>query len=195
MKANRALSPHLSPRPSRPALRLRGALACGLIALLAACASTPPPAPAPRPQPVRPAPTPPPPPPPAPVADWRDAPITPGDWHWAREGAESVARFGAPGNSRFVIRCAAANRTISLDLPNPGASQNVSMTLITASQTRALWLQPRGAWLETVLNARDPLLDAMAFSRGRFAVKADGVTALYVPSWPEVSRVIEDCRQ
>lgn len=188
MKANRALSPRYNRH-------LRGTLACALIALLAACASPPPPAPAPRPQPVRPATPPPPPPPPAPVADWRDAPITPGDWHWAREGAESVARFGAPGSSRFVIRCAPANRTLSLDLPNPGASQNVSMTVITASQTRALWLQPRGAWLETVLNARDPLLDAMAFSRGRFAVKADGVGALYLPSWPEVSRVIEDCRQ
>jgi hypothetical protein len=42
--------------------------------------------------------------------------------------------------------------------------------------------------------ARDPLLDAMAFSRGRFAIEIGGLPTLYVPSWPEVTRVIEDCR-
>ena len=44
------------------------------------------------------------------------------------------------------------------------------------------------------LAARDSVLDAMAFSRGRFAVETAGLPTLYLPSWPEVSRVIEDCR-
>ena len=44
------------------------------------------------------------------------------------------------------------------------------------------------------LPARDPLLDAMAFSKGRFAVEVAGLPTLYLPSWIEVSRVIEDCR-
>jgi hypothetical protein len=34
----------------------------------------------------------------------------------------------------------------------------------------------------------------MAFSRGRFAIETAGLPTLYVPSWPEVSRVVEDCR-
>ena len=42
--------------------------------------------------------------------------------------------------------------------------------------------------------ARDPLLDAMAFSRGRFAVEVSGGPTLVVPAYPEVTRVIEDCR-
>ena len=42
--------------------------------------------------------------------------------------------------------------------------------------------------------ARDPLLDAMAFSKGRFALEVAGLPTLYVPSYPEVTRVIEDCR-
>ncbi len=42
--------------------------------------------------------------------------------------------------------------------------------------------------------ANDPLLDAMAFSKGRFAVEVAGLPTLYVPSYPEVTRVIEDCR-
>jgi len=38
------------------------------------------------------------------------------------------------------------------------------------------------------------LLDAMAFSRGRFATAASGAPMLTVPSAPEVTRVVEDCR-
>ncbi len=48
--------------------------------------------------------------------------------------------------------------------------------------------------LAITLNARDPLFDAMAISKGRFAVEVGGEATLYVPSWPEVTRVIEDCR-
>ena len=39
-----------------------------------------------------------------------------------------------------------------------------------------------------------PLLDAMAITRGRFAVEVEGEPGLYVPAWAEVTRVIEDCR-
>ena len=44
------------------------------------------------------------------------------------------------------------------------------------------------------LPARDPALDAIAFSRGRFALETAGLATLYLPSWPEISRVVEDCR-
>jgi hypothetical protein len=42
--------------------------------------------------------------------------------------------------------------------------------------------------------AFDPLLDALAFSRGRFAVSVSGTPALVVPPWPEIARLVEDCR-
>ncbi len=45
-----------------------------------------------------------------------------------------------------------------------------------------------------ILDPRDPLLDAMALSKGRFAVEVEGEAPLYLPSYAEVSRVIEDCR-
>jgi hypothetical protein len=45
-----------------------------------------------------------------------------------------------------------------------------------------------------VLPARDALLDAIAFSRGRFALEAAGLETLYLPSYPEISRVVQDCR-
>ena len=58
--------------------------------------------------------------------------------------------------------------------------------------------------LTATLAASDPLLDAMAITKGRFAValldthtdggEAGGGAMLYLPAWVEVSRVIEDCR-
>ncbi len=68
------------------------------------------------------------------------------------------------------------------------------MTIRTSAMTRALSADPGGNMLTTRLPANDPLLDAMAFSRGRFAVETAGLPVLIVPSWTEVSRVIEDCR-
>jgi hypothetical protein len=44
------------------------------------------------------------------------------------------------------------------------------------------------------LPAADPLFDQMAFSRGRIFVEAEGARALIVPAWPEIARVVEECR-
>ncbi|MEL6878174.1 MAG: hypothetical protein AAGL68_08770 [Pseudomonadota bacterium] len=44
------------------------------------------------------------------------------------------------------------------------------------------------------LDANDPLLDAMAITKGRIAVETAGMPTLYLPAWAEVTRVIEDCR-
>jgi hypothetical protein len=44
------------------------------------------------------------------------------------------------------------------------------------------------------VNSNSPVLDAMAYSRGTFALESSGAPAVYVPSWPEVARVVEDCR-
>ncbi len=62
--------------------------------------------------------------------------------------------------------------------------------LRTTSTTRRLAAADGGI----ALAATDPLLDAMAFSRGRFTVEVPGTTALVLPSHAEVGRVIEDCR-
>ena len=45
------------------------------------------------------------------------------------------------------------------------------------------------------LSARDPLLDAIGFSRGRFAVEVAGLPDLILPTWAETERVVEDCRR
>lgn len=170
--------------------------------LLASCAPPPAPAPVLPPPPPKVAHTPPPrpslPPRPAlpplgPRVDWRDAPITPGDWRWTMAGGQSVARFA---DGLLVLRCDRARKAVTLvrrgtaDLPVP-------MTVITSSLNRPLSGTPQPGTdpgLVVTLPSNDPLLDALAFSRGRFAVETMGLPTLYVPSWAEVGRVIEDCR-
>lgn len=50
------------------------------------------------------------------------------------------------------------------------------------------------AYYAAEIMPRDPILDAMAFSRGRFAVEAGGLRSMAIPNWAELGRVVEDCR-
>lgn len=174
-------------------LRRAIALTAPLGLLLAASCSGPRviPAPAPVPQraPAAPAPAPA---PAAPRIDWQDAPITPGDWIWGMRVGQSVASFAG---GLLELRCDRARAAVVL-VRRGTAARPVPMTIITSDLVRPLTGTPLsdGQGIAVSLPARDPLLDAMAFSRGRFVVETNGLPSLYVPSWPEVSRVIEDCR-
>ena len=170
--------------------------AMGALALTACVPPAPEPTPAPSPAPT-PTPAPPPPPPPPVATNWMDRPQTPGDWRYVSEAGESLALFGTgPNATVLTLRCNRANRRIGI--AQAGALQGqATMTIRTETQDRALTATsvPGIANMAIVeLPATDPLLDAMAFSKGRFAVETAGVGSLYVPSYPEVTRVIEDCR-
>lgn len=158
---------------------------------LAACVPPPPNTPAPRPAaPVSTQPRPSLPAPPAP-ADWRDAPQTPGSWSYSASERGSTASFGS---GVFAIQCDTAARSLILiraAAPRNGAT---AMTITTSTGSKALPATGSGRGVIAALPARDATLDAMAFSRGRFAVTVPGEMPLYVPSWTEISRVIEDCR-
>ena len=158
--------------------------------LLASCtAASPPPEPLPAPTGV-PLPAPPPPLPAAPAVHWRDAPLTPGDWRWSQEGALSVARFDG---DLFAMACDPASRTVTLSRRGEMAG-DVPMTIVTFHQTRPLSGLTRQGRITVTLDGADALLDAMALSRGRFAIETAGLPTLYLPSWSEVTRVVEDCR-
>jgi hypothetical protein len=134
---------------------------------------------------------------PRPPADWRDAPITPGTWNYRAEPGGSAARFGSgAGDALFALRCDSTSGQVML--ARAGAAQGpVPLTVTTTSIARAFSAAPAAGTLPQLvvaLPSRDPLLDAMAFSRGRFMIEAPGLATLYVPAWSEVSRVIEDCR-
>lgn len=155
----------------------------------------PPPAPAPAPRPA-PAPAP----APAPVLgdDWRDWPLTPGDWTYRQQANASVSRFGVAGAAAtLTLHCDFATRRI--DLVRAGvASGDPPMTITTTSMTRSVPSRPdaaTSAGMATTLAATDPLLDAMGYSRGRFIIRQVGLPTLVVPAWPEIERVTEDCRK
>jgi hypothetical protein len=172
-------------------------LVFGCAATLAACASRPAPAPAPTPPPLAPTPirTPPPPPPPPPApapAAWQDAPLAPGEWSFDNGGGVSVASYGPPGLPSFVVRCE-PGRQISLTRTGPSAAPSLAVRTSTAARTLPGRPAATGGTV-ALLPASDPLLDAIVFSRGRFAVEAPGQGMLIVPTWPEAARVVEDCR-
>ena len=170
------------------------------VGLLSACAvpRVIPPAPAPVPvivAPPRLAP------PPGPPTGWRDLPITPGEWRWQLEGTRSVARYGTPGAAPLVkLACDRAAGQVLLARAGSGAEipgSHIPMAITTTTGTRPLTSEPavsEPGWVTTAIRTTDPILDSMAFSRGRFALDTAGLPMLLLPSWPEVSRVIEDCR-
>ena len=136
-----------------------------------------------------------PPPPPPPVRDWRDRPATVGDWVYKRDARGSVALFGPQGaDALLVLRCDTARRQVFLSVPGTQAGPAV---IRTSSVSRTLQLLPTGGqppYLAVALTPTDPLLDAMGFSRGRFALEQAGSAPLAIPAWPEIERVTEDCR-
>ncbi|PTS81094.1 hypothetical protein DBR17_10110 [Sphingomonas sp. HMWF008] len=174
-------------------MRLTPAPLAALAAILfvSGCISAPE-APRPAPAPVavpRPAP------PVLPVAqgaDWRDWAVTPGDWAYRAEERGSIAVFGAArADALLTLRCDRGAGVVYLSRSGAAATP---LTLRTSSIARTVPVQPSGGSVAVALTARDPLLDALAFSRGRFIVEQQGTPTLVVPAWAEVGRVIEDCR-
>lgn len=126
-----------------------------------------------------------------PVGDWRNIPATPGNWVFSSAANSSVSTFA---NGLFSIRCNRGSQSITINRQGAHRSGAISMGITTTNTNRALVAQSTPHGIEITLSARDPLLDAMAVSRGRFMIAVTGEQPLYIPSWTEVTRVIEDCR-
>lgn len=123
-------------------------------------------------------------------------------WTYSAEPTGSVVRFGQPGaGSPVLIRCDRTRPAIVLQRAGYGAAA-VPATITTSSTLRRLTATPTATAaapnaaipFEIAFSVRDPLLDAIAFSRGRFMVEMGGAQTLVLPAWSELGRVIEDCR-
>ncbi|MEI9926793.1 MAG: hypothetical protein WDN44_02640 [Sphingomonas sp.] len=135
----------------------------------------------------------------APAADWRDWPATQGTWAYRQDARGSIALFGRYGEpADLTIRCDRGRGQVYLSRRGePPADAEASLTIRTTSTTRSFAALPTGgtpAYLAIALGVRDPILDAMGYSRGRFTVEAAGLPTLVVPAWAEILRVTEDCR-
>ncbi|MEO0591104.1 MAG: hypothetical protein AAFZ11_11165 [Pseudomonadota bacterium] len=128
--------------------------------------------------------------------NYLDAPQTPGTWTYEDEPAESLGLYGIPDPAHpFVIRCDKRAKRIGLARSTTREGP-LTMVLTAETTTRQLVAQTvEGYGLVAVdLDPKDPLIDAMAITKGRFVVELEGEPTLYIPAWTEFSRVIEDCR-
>ena len=113
----------------------------------------------------------------------RTVPLSPGQWSYVATLGGSEARFG----STFSIRCDRIARQVVLRRIGPVVlTPSSAMTITTDLGVRTL--PPNG-----VVANGDDVLDAIAFSRGRFIVDGGGLR-LVLPASPEAARSIEDCR-
>ena len=192
------MKPSHSPHShSLAAARARMSMIMGAVLVLAGSCSEPASAPVAVPPPVRPAVAVAPVPRPAAISDprdWHNAPLTPGVWRWRHEGGDSVATFGTASLRPLVaLRCRLPQHAVLLEGAGAGA-----LSIVTTTSSRAMpAAAPPGdppSLGHVQFAANDPLLDAIAFSRGRFAVEREGMPPLVLPTAPELSRVIEDCR-
>ena len=158
---------------------------------LASCVQPPVQQPRPAPPVIRPAP----PPPAAPAANWSDREPAPGLWTYAQDDRGSRAMFGEAGSDAVsIIRCERAGNRVFVSRPGTLGGR---MTLRSTSGAKAYAAMPTGSqphYVAAEVAARDPQLDAMAFSRGRILIGLDGTGDLILPIWPEFTRVVEDCR-
>jgi hypothetical protein len=128
--------------------------------------------------------------------DWRDADVSAGAWGWALRGGASEASFGVAGRGPSLqVACAAAGAMVQVFVPNV---QGPSVAIVTSSARREFaaqgWAQGGAQGVSVTLPAQDRFLDAMVFTRGRFAVETAGLR-LILPADPAVGRVLEDCRR
>jgi hypothetical protein len=164
--------------------------ALATLLLTCCCVAPPPPKPQDRPQPI---------PTPTPTAtpvtpqgdDWRDWPITPGDWSYRATASGSNARFEVAGaaSAELILICDTATRSIMIVRPVAAAASG-AMTIQTSTGATAVPMSAGAARLP----AANPLFDQIGFSRGRFMISIPGVPRLIAPAWPEILRVTEDCR-
>lgn len=118
-----------------------------------------------------------------------------GEWTYAATSGGSEATFqNASKLAQVTVRCTRATRKVQI--LKAASSASPSLWVWTSSQIRSLpaTFDSHSGRVIAELGAYDPLLDAIASSRGRVGYSVSGLPALVVPPWAEVAKVIEDCR-
>ena len=127
--------------------------------------------------------------------DLEAVPPISGSWSYQAVQGGSFATFSDAGRTqRLIIRCNRAVRSVSIVRTGvPAAAPTLAIwTSSTARSVPSRFDATRT--LTADLAATDPLLDAIAFSRGSFATAAAGAPIFAVAPSAEAARVIEDCR-
>ena len=131
---------------------------------------------------------------PAPV-DFSYAPVTPGAWTYRTvTGGTEAAFVDSSGITRLVMACGTVSRLVTLSRISAVPAASLSIWTISASRSLAARFDQRAQRVIAQIGGADALLDAIVFSRGRFAVSMPGSPALVVPAGTEIAHIVEDCR-
>jgi len=118
-----------------------------------------------------------------------------GSWSYAPASDGSEAVFAnASGYPQLWVHCTRATRRISIALPATAAVTVVNVWSSSVTRSAAPSFNATVGRASVDLANFDPLLDALANSRGRIGFALGSQPALVLPAWPEISRVVEDCR-
>lgn len=118
-----------------------------------------------------------------------------GNWTYEGTNDGSEATFGnSSGRPQLTIRCTRSTRRVAI--LKAASTASPSLWIWTSSEQMSLpaSYDSSTSLVSTDLGAYDPLLDAIASSRGRIGFSSSGLEALVVPPWADIARVIEDCR-
>ena len=131
------------------------------------------------------------------LSQWRNGPISAGDWFYSDDVDETFAGFGASAMApQLVLRCDKSRKVIGIARMGSTFEGSLPLLVQTGTGERQLSAQREefGDIHFAELPAADRFLEDIAFSRGRFAVTLAGEETLRIPAYPEITRVIEDCR-
>lgn len=129
------------------------------------------------------------------IPDLSTATVLPGNWSFAFATGGSEATFtDNAGNPQLWMHCTRITRRVSIAKRGTGATPFLQLWTSSMQRSVPASYNPATGRITIDLAAYDPLLDAIASSRGRFGVGIASQSALVLPPWAEAARVIEDCR-
>jgi hypothetical protein len=118
-----------------------------------------------------------------------------GHWTYTPVAGGSDATYAdTAGNPQLWVHCTRATRRITIAKSATGAAPLINVWTSSLTRSVPASFNPSTMRLTIELAAFDPLLDAIASSRGRVGFTVGTQAALVVPPWAEASRVFEDCR-
>jgi hypothetical protein len=128
-------------------------------------------------------------------ADFSYSPVTPGSWTYREVVGGSEATFiDGAGTTRAVFSCGKVTRLITLSRISTAPAAGLSIWTSSASRDLPSRFDANARRVIAQLGAADSLLDAIALSRGRFALSMAGSPALVLPAGTEIAHIVEDCR-
>ena len=118
-----------------------------------------------------------------------------GSWTYsATPGTTETDFIGSDSRPQLALKCARASRQVWISKSSAVPVTQLSVWTSEMTRNLAATFNPSTGQVTALLNAYDPLLDALALSRARIAVGVPGAPPLVLPSSGEVTRIVEDCR-